>query len=262
MSEFSLAILTCLWKRPEVSTISLNATIRQLKKLPINWKILCVGSEGKVSQEIAQKAGVDYTEYPNDPLGGKFNHGLLKIRGWNPDAVMVLGSDNSVTSGFIQKSVKSIQAGTDVTGCLDGIMIDTVSKKSIHWLGYGGRRSGEPLGSGRCYGGKLLERLDWKLWENRLNRVLDFSATTNCKNAKAAWSTFRLSPPDIIHIGIKSPVNLGGWHGIAKVSKLINTRDILDPFGGSIHEDIMAFIPKPASPQKRNYPIQRRTTRR
>ena len=107
-----------------------------------------------------------YTYAPNDPLSEKWQKGLVTIKQVNPDAVMIVGSDDLVTPKYIEACKYLISKGADLV-YLPGCYFYCTKTKRMFW-GWA-----ERLGLGRCVSRSLLNRLDWKLWPDGLNSGLD-----------------------------------------------------------------------------------------
>ncbi len=181
---FTLAILTCVWKRPQLTDIVLDyyARLRQSWSDDIRLQLVAVGSEGARSRAVCEKHGVDYHEFANSPLSDKWNHGLLQARQGNPDAVLIVGSDDLVAAGTIRFLVSKIQAGYAVAGISDAYFYDLESRALHYWKGYADGndmcRLHETIGMARCLSSAVLERLDYDVWsKSQIDRGLDRAAT-------------------------------------------------------------------------------------
>jgi len=226
-----IVVITCLWKREDVAKLMLDNLRWRKEQVAgdgIEVEVLACGSEGLKSQTLARSHGAHYMEYENQPLGAKFNAALLGAQGFNPDAVMVLGSDNLVNAEIFRAWAKYLDAGKEYLGFLDGYMFDTVSHLLVQWHGYKRQmRLGEPLGSGRCYSRSLLNRAEWKLWDSRKRESLDWSVTQRMKTLKPDYMFGRMEDFDIRHIGLKTPENICSFRNLLTNSR--NNITHLDP---------------------------------
>lgn len=174
-----IAVLTCLWKRHALSArvLARYQAIRETLRGRVEVLLFAVGSEGDASRRIAEDHGFHYTEHANDPLGAKWNAGLAAIRGHDVDAVLIVGSDDLLDAGYFERCAAALQAGYTFIGLRDFYLFDLATLRLCYWPGYaeGSGRFGEPIGLGRCLHRVLLERSDWRLWEDALNAGLDSS---------------------------------------------------------------------------------------
>ena len=96
-----IKILTMLWKRYDIAHMC-------LKKLKIgidtqimnDYEVICIGSEGKRSEELARYFGFDYVEFCNRPLGAKLNAGVKYAKEKGFDYIIKIDSDDIVSDLF------------------------------------------------------------------------------------------------------------------------------------------------------------------
>ena len=243
---FRMTVLTCLWKRREVAKIMLDNLVRIRDELSdfIVLDVLAVGSEGAESRDLAHDHGAMYLDYENQPLGAKWNAGLRACVKNEPDAVMILGSDNIVNTRLVEEWAYQIRHGHDYLGFLDGYMIQSGSNQMVHWNGYSGFRQGEPLGSGRCYSRQLLDKAGWVLWDSSLARGLDWSVTQRLRSMRGITaSAWMMNVHGIRHLGIKTPENICSFQSLLRNSShRIEAEDpeqLLDWFGEEIGSRIL-----------------------
>jgi len=183
-SKVKLLILTCVWKRHELSRLFFYYYNRLGKKLSdvIDIQIIAVGSEGETSQSICEEHGAHYIEYPNQPLSDKWQAGLDYARSFDFDALVVLGSDDFICENTLMFYSKQVSKGALFLGFQDCYLHDFYSKKTIYWKGYGtsniqqsqSHRVGETIGLGRVLRRDLLEFMDFDLWQGmNANKSLD-----------------------------------------------------------------------------------------
>lgn len=182
--KVKLLILTCVWKRHELSRLFFSYYEKLGKKLSpdIDIQIIAVGSEGEISRSICEEYGVHYLEYPNQPLSDKWQAGLNYARSFDFDALVVLGSDDFICEDTFRFYSKKVSKGALFLGFQDCYLHDFSSQKTIYWKGYGAsneqqsqpHRVGETIGLGRVLRRELLEFMDFDLWEGMgANKSLD-----------------------------------------------------------------------------------------
>ncbi|QNU62096.1 hypothetical protein [Vreelandella titanicae] len=183
-NKVKLLILTCVWKRHELSRLFFSYYEELGKKLSpdIDIQIIAVGSEGEISRSICEEYGVHYLEYPNQPLSDKWQAGLNYARSFAFDALVVLGSDDFICEDTFRFYSKQVSKGALFLGFQDCYLHDFSSQKTIYWKGYGAsneqqsqpHRVGETIGLGRVLRRELLEFMDFDLWEGMgANKSLD-----------------------------------------------------------------------------------------
>ena len=177
LRSFRLAIVTAVWRRPYLSQLLLRWYEELKGRLSDSLAVhlLAVGSEGEVTRQMAMAHGWDYVEAPNYPLTNKWNAASSACQNKNPDAVMIVGSDDFVSDSYVLAAAKAM-ATCNLFGLTDLWFFDSTPPVRLgYWPGYKGEREGEPIGAGRIFRKDLLDAVDWKLWDplSPLNSGLD-----------------------------------------------------------------------------------------
>lgn len=150
----------------------LKYTIRRLYEKNGVYRVICIGDKEK---EVCVSEGADFIEFPNNPLGAKWNAGFLKAKNYNPDACLFMGSSDWVSDNWLEETTPFLDKW-DIIGKPDFYMLDIQEElRACHWLGYDGSRAGEPIGIGRLISKRILDRLEWKPMDAALDRSMDFS---------------------------------------------------------------------------------------
>ncbi len=206
-----LVVITTVWGRVEIANMMLSHLAEQRERLQgcdIALEILVCGSEGKASQDLAESHGAYYIEYENQPLGAKWNATVRAAQDLDPDAVMVLGSDNFCNDALFRAWATGVETA-EYQGILDGYQYHVASGTLIHWHGYrSAHRTGEPLGSARCFSRSLLERTNWTLWDGSLVGSLDYSTTRLFEDLQPSTRIIRLADVDGRHLGLKTTCSM------------------------------------------------------
>ncbi|MCG7591997.1 MULTISPECIES: hypothetical protein [unclassified Halomonas] len=179
-----IVILTCVWKRHDLTRLFLNYYQELFSTLDdqVSVQIVAVGSEKSVSRSICEAGGAIYIEHPNDPLSQKWQAGLDYCKALDFDALIVLGSDDFICSATFQHYCSLIDKGVLFAGFQDCYLHDYYHKKTIYWKGYGysgesqsqPHRLGETIGLGRFLHRALLEYMEFDLWGGvSANKSLD-----------------------------------------------------------------------------------------
>ena len=183
---FKITILTCVWKRPELTqcVLSYYQKLKEELKEEFEINLLAIGSEGKKSKIACQNSGFDYVEYQNKPLSDKWEIGINECKKYESDAVIIVGSDDLLSRETIQFLSKKIKEGQLVVGLKDMYLYDSSLMKLYHWQGYENdpkqsmNRGLESIGMGRCISRKLLEKLDYSIWKDmKIDKGLDGAMT-------------------------------------------------------------------------------------
>lgn len=203
-------IVICTHQRLEITSINIESLIGKAD-------IILVVSE-KSEFEYYSRYPIKIIQYPNSPLGAKWQRGVDEARKFG-GPVMILGSDDILESNCVDKYKTLLYEGHDFIGL------------NRWWQHYQGKAylcdylSQQPLGGARCYSSKLLQRCDYTIFHHRLSRGLDNYGW------KLAKEGMVLNEP-LIH-AIK-----GGWPVINKFNphhrnvKVLETRNSIDILPG------------------------------
>jgi hypothetical protein len=210
-NRFKIAIITAMWKRPEIFKVFGQLTNDLIKSVPeCDFQVFCVGSEGKESRQLAESFGFTYIEHPNDYLGQKWNAVTLAAKSFNPDYCLMMGSDDVMDATLFRRYLPYMQNGIDYIGVLDWYFYDTRTKEAIYWAGY--RKAfnrGVTCGAGRFLSAAILESLNWQPWEHdRLHNLLDTSMENRLKTIPHSRAAFIIKDGGGIGLDIKSSTNM------------------------------------------------------
>jgi hypothetical protein len=220
------SVVTCLWRRPEISKIMLRrcAALRQELADRLELDVVVVGSEGQNSERLASEHGFVYVERRNRPLGAKWNAGLSTARALDCDGVVILGSDDLVNATLLERYLEHHERGAKFMGLADVYFLRVADAQLLHWRGYKqpGRRR-ETIGLGRFVDAALLDKCGWRLWAPRIDRGLDASMTQRLapylrRAGAEAIRAFRCEQEGIAAIDLKSDVNIWSFDAYRSAS--------------------------------------------
>lgn len=210
-----LAIVTCVYKRHRLAEVVLG-TYRRLQAALANVAaidLLAVGSEGATSRRLCEDAGFDYVEFPNSPLSRKWNEAVRQARRYDPDAVVIVGSDDVISPALLRSYCTELRRGHLLFGVRDLHFFDVRSARLGYWPGYqtiDSARVGDPIGFGRCIARPILQRTGWNLWpsELRLDRDLSPPALDFLRGFGFEPMSWRLADLGAEAVDIKSDFNI------------------------------------------------------
>jgi len=210
MQDLRITFITGMWKRPEVFEMFAKG-IEKIQSQWSNMDIQCVvaGSEGVHSRSLCEKYNFYYIETPNQPLARKMNTTVTKAKDLESDYVICLGSDDIIHPDLFAKYLELINDGYDYIGVTDWYFYDTNTKKSLYWGGYKEKwRKGHTCGAGRVLSKWLLDKWDWKIWEDQQSHILDNSMQDKLNNTGHRSYTFSLKKEGLYGLDIKSSTNM------------------------------------------------------
>lgn len=137
-------------------------------------------------ERCALDNGASVVWHRNDILSDKFQAALNGTKELDPDAVLIMGSDDVANKSYYKWAEKELETHDFV-----GVKDVYIKRGDIvkHWQGYApaNTRHGEPIGCGRFYRRDLLDKVDWVLWNKKSQRGIDgvsWARVNNIANAK------------------------------------------------------------------------------
>lgn len=156
-------VLVPIYRRYSVLRL-FNEGLESLKRKGYEIEVLAVGDEKDAL--IAKELGYRYVTHRNI-LGEKLNKALKVAKRIDFDAMLMLGSDDTLNSEVLDFYIEAFNNGYKFVGFLDCYFYDLEKRNMIKWNGYRGERAGEPIGAWRCFRRDLIEELNWELWDNQ-----------------------------------------------------------------------------------------------
>ena len=191
-----LVFIIAIYKRPKLTNIVLNYYKRLQKKYP--FKIVVAGSEGKPVK------GVDYIEVPNFPLTNKNNLMMQRAKEHNPDAVVLLGSDDFICENVIKYYYELIKRKeTSVMGFYDLYFYSTEHDVLSHY-----DCGNKSYGAGRWFPKSALNKINWTGWTGEYDRGLDSNNLRVLENKGIVHKTIELADIDGFLVDIKHDFNI------------------------------------------------------
>jgi hypothetical protein len=128
-----------------------------------------VGSGGSEKDAALSVRNVLYTEAPNDCLGAKWQAGLDVVKSFNPDVVLICGSDDLLSSGWVHEHTDYLE-NADIVGKSSWFVYDVDWRKRLiqtplWWVWYKTRK--DPIGAGRLIHRRVLDPVDWQVFPQK-----------------------------------------------------------------------------------------------
>lgn len=202
-----IAITTPLWKRHHIFQMWCDAVNRLRREAEEEIIPIAVGSEGEKSYEICRKNDIIYAEHSNDDMSGKFNKRLQIAKRFAPDGLIMLGSDDLMSTETYHFIVARANEGYEVVQNYD-IYYHSISKhESLYCRGYTDHREGTPLAPGRYISSSVLSEVDWKIWNERDRRLM-VDGSINRTISGARTFSYWLTKENLFVLDIKSKGNM------------------------------------------------------
>jgi len=196
-----VVVLTAIWKRHELFKVFLDGFNRINRNTEHELVLVTIGSEGINFSD-------NHLEHPNLPISNKWQSGLKYAKSFNPDYVLMLGSDDLICSNLLDVYTEEMEKGIDLIGLKDCYFLDSRNLEFSHWLGYRNHRIGESIGMARMLSKNLLDRIDWNVWRKPINKGLDSEMMRVLKSVRFNETMFNCKKENILALDVKTDINI------------------------------------------------------
>lgn len=223
-----IAIVTCLWKRDELTKSVLQYYENTFKEIDINF-LACYSKGESLSDYIFDW---QFVEYPNEPLSQKFNFAFESARQFNPDAVILIGSADLLSKELIEYYQKNYSSDADyVLGLKDLYLYEISSRRTMFWHGFPAAYADQPVGGGRIFSRKVLDIMNWRPYgDMQLNRGLDNNSSLLMKKQGIGMQTVLMQDSGIA-VGLKPFQTLNKFETWLYNGELIESNLMQNKFG-------------------------------
>jgi hypothetical protein len=175
-SMVKLIICTCIYKRHALTKFC----IMDWLKSDI-YKIIVIYSYDDDYDNIKDigDSRLILLKYENLPLSNKWNYSLRAARRYNPDAIMIMGSDDIFINTYITKAKYYLNRGIEYISNSSWLNVGYYNNKIIVSSGrYNMRALDDGIGSARIYSCDILKKINFNLYlfEKPLNKILDYNS--------------------------------------------------------------------------------------
>lgn len=152
-------------------------------KAQVNKVIVAGDDDG--DEHLAKEMGVGFIKCLDVLLSQKFQLLFIEAKKYNPDAVVLDGSDDLLSPNWVETCYKWIKDGFDLVGkskCWFCKIMPN-EKMVLNEVIYGEARANEPFGSGRLFSRRILDKVNWRPYpDNVVSRACDLTSYTYLKN--------------------------------------------------------------------------------
>ena len=212
-----IACLLPVYRRPEITI----ATINYLKKQTHPVEIFIVG-DSYIEEDIANDTNVNFIKHPNLPLSKKMQYGINQIRKYNPDGILICGSDSWITTTWVEKFCPYLNK-YDLIGKSVFYTLEVNKNSNARILGRGYNQIWAPVGTGRIISKRILDKIDWKAYIGIKNTGLDTLCLKNITKAGGRLKVFiETQHPDEIVLSLKS----NSWDVLTPFEKIKKSKNL------------------------------------
>lgn len=199
-------------QRPKITT----ATLQMLGKQTLPFHQIVVAGDSAVDKKCVESVGCDYITVPNFPLGRKYQCALAWAKTYDPDAVVILGSDTWLSTKWVEVCADIMATGIELVGRADWHTLKVAPGEQPELYHRKYRTRVDPVGGGRMIASALLYRIDWDFFPITFNSCLDSESFSRVVGAVKTKTT-----EDTAVLGIKGP-----WPTINRLGEVQDTEGV------------------------------------
>lgn len=156
-------------------------------------------------------------QYPNNPLSYKWGAAVMSLEQLDFDGVILLGSDDYIDPNFYEFAKKNIHK-YDMIGFTDAYY--ECDGTTYYWEGYDNHRTGEPVGAGKIYNRKFLERINFDLYPKAKEVGLDYMAQQVCIKNEAKMLITSLKKEGLFMCDVKDGEGMNSLEKLQRYYKI------------------------------------------
>lgn len=238
-----IALIISVWKRHDLEKLVVDRFLSQSKKF--GFEIVIAGSEGNKSKDLAN--GCHYIETVNFPVSNKHNAMLEKAKELNVDGVVLMGSDDMVCDNYWKFINTFTSKEIDVVGLKDLYFYSTLSKCLGYWSGFSNGK--QTVGAGRFFSRYILDSMDWKLWNDGLNKGLDTNCTNRLLSKGISEKMFSMEESKVFLMDIKHTYSITN-QAILNACKQVNIDIMAKKVSKKTADEVQSLDPIEAKPKQ------------
>jgi len=158
-----LCIVTCNFGREDVLRLYCEGIKRIQSQSDVEIISIIVGEPNSVTNDY----NCIHVPYKNDPLTEKFNEGCLIAKEYNPDYVMVMGSDNIFNIELLNQAKIHTEANFIAVRDVYFYALDGEHKSEMIYI------LSSVVGCARFVRADLMDKVSWTPWKRHRNKGID-----------------------------------------------------------------------------------------
>jgi len=202
--SMKIGLMTVSHKRPDIDKCYCLMVDRLRNDYPDLFLPVCVVSLEE-DKKVFEEHGIETYLYKNEPLGEKHNFAIKKLRD-RCTHVLHMGSDDVIDNTYVDQIIK--YADYDYVWGL-GLMFYSVRQKRIRFWEGANKNLGGP---GKLVRAELLNKVDWHIWNDKLNCGLDKSCFEILTPHVQTVKRFSVAATKCMLLDIKSDMNINPYH--------------------------------------------------
>lgn len=165
---------------------------------------------------------IEHITWGNYPVTEKWNRAMAYMKSIGVDYVMILGSDDNISTGFYLSTLEQCERGVDLIGVRTFYFYCSHGQYRGKMVRLDRPKAPNFLGIGKTVSSKVLDQCDWTLWRESRNCGMD-----NVANATLVKYVKTRAEVSGMIVDVKSAYNLNRYEIWAKRLPQINPQEFL-----------------------------------
>lgn len=206
-------VLIATHERKYITCQNIESLLKQSLKPKV---VLVVSTVEEYDYYRDRFINVEIIRADNIPLGYKWQSGVNACRLLKPDPLIITGSDDILGVGFIQNMVSYMMTGCDFVGLNKWWMVNGAKAYQLQY-----NFENFPLGGGRAYSKRLLEKLNYNIFDFSKDRHLDDKGWNDSLKSGYVCEIVDADKYGLHIVSIK-----GGWETMNPAQKILTSNRI------------------------------------
>ena len=206
-------LITANHDRPKVLELWC-AGIQRLRR-DIGYDFPVIVTSGAEDAEVLSRNGITHLIRPNNPVSEKFNTSCYHAKDLDVNYVMIVGSDDIISTDTLRRLMAEMDKGYDLIGISDIYFYATRHPHRGKMVRLHGTRI---MGVCKTIHRRVLDKVNWKPWTKKKDWGLDSIASKALVSHTKTWKM--LSDTEVFDC--KSKVNMNRFNVFYKSRKEVD----------------------------------------
>lgn len=161
----TFGVLTINHRRPAILNLFLASMKRLRDGVGVNFPVVCVS--GIEDKKMCAQYGVTHLVQANRPASEKWDTGLSYLKTLKLDYVLVLGSDDIMSTDLLLSYITEMEKGVDLIAVNEIYVYCSQGDLKGNLIYY---KTEKILGVGKCIHARVLNKVNWRGWSTTTPR--------------------------------------------------------------------------------------------
>lgn len=180
------SVINYITHKPKIKNVVIMASHHREKILDINISLMkkndnideiIIPITNKEDVDVCFSHNISYCRTKNQPLGEKWQHGVILSKIYNPKYIIIMGSDDFIFPNYVKDAINLLEHNNLDIYIQNSWIIYDISNEKYFELKYMDDTKG--LGAGRIISTNILDKINWQLYPTNFSFGLDSYSNDN-----------------------------------------------------------------------------------